>query len=152
MRIRCLFPFFILAAFLIGCAKQTPIPEFQSPEAKIYQLRCSGCHSTPHPARVDLGIFRIKVITKEGPMPVFSEGEKKAVMSFISYLKGQTSASAGEKIYNLRCRVCHTLDPEQLKQSDPKINVISGIVMPVTSEKEKETILAYLRKFAKRVK
>jgi len=42
----------MVTVFLASCAsQQTPIPEAENREARLYAAKCATCHSLPHPKR-----------------------------------------------------------------------------------------------------
>jgi cytochrome c5 len=146
--------FLVLISFCFGCARPTPIPDQYTAEAKVYQKNCSACHSLPHPARMDFKWIapRIKVMDKD-KMPVYSNEEKEAILNYLKVYPSEEKT--GKKIYNLRCGACHPpFPPEELdyKEWKERITVLTRAQMPVFSEKEKDSVLVYIRKFAKGVK
>ena len=83
------FLFIVFSLFLPFCGRKlTPIPEMESPEAKVYITRCSGCHALPHPSRLDMVRWRkiievMKIRMKERGYPPMTEEEEKMILRYL---------------------------------------------------------------------
>jgi hypothetical protein len=83
---------FILAS-VYGCAgRPTPIPDPDSPDAKLYVAKCILCHSVPHPGRhtYEQWEHMIEVMEKQmehKTMAPLTVEEKAAILE---YLKGHS--------------------------------------------------------------
>lgn len=42
----------IAALWVVPALAATPIPDADSPDAKVYVAKCSACHALPHPKRL----------------------------------------------------------------------------------------------------
>jgi mono/diheme cytochrome c family protein len=88
----------ISLAFLLlataGCAIQTgdsnatPIPDAESPAARLYAGRCGGCHAVPHPARLTYpGWVQLLPLMErrmaERGMPPLSEAERNQILAYL---------------------------------------------------------------------
>jgi hypothetical protein len=82
------FILFILAV-VTGCAgRPTPIPEPDSPDAKLYVARCAPCHSVPHPKRHTyeqwehiIWVMEKEIVHKR--MAPLSMDEKAAILGYL---------------------------------------------------------------------
>jgi len=66
----------------------TPIPDADSPEAKIYAAKCSACHVLPHPKRLHFEQWRhmlqlMERRMKERNVPLPSETERQAIANYL---------------------------------------------------------------------
>lgn len=74
---------------LVGCAgAPTPIPDSDSPEARVYESKCSVCHSLPHPRRQTYSEWEkiVPVMEKEmqyKKLPPLTEEEKSTILSYL---------------------------------------------------------------------
>ncbi len=81
----------ILSAMMLvtACAgRQTPIPNAESPEAKLYAEKCDACHSLPHPKRHSYAKWQqmtklMESHIKEKEMAPLSDGERKTIMGYL---------------------------------------------------------------------
>ena len=84
-----LFTTAAIAGVLAGCAgRPTPIPDAETPEARLYAEKCSTCHSLAHPKRQAEGDWvQLMELMEEhmgGPLP---DDERAAILE---YLKGNS--------------------------------------------------------------
>jgi cytochrome c5 len=74
---------------LASCAgAPTPIPDSDSPEAKVYEAKCSICHSLPHPRRQTYAEWEkiVPVMEKEmqfKKLPPLTQEEKSTILSYL---------------------------------------------------------------------
>lgn len=87
--------FFILFMMVIiaGCAgRPTPIPDADTPEARLYAEKCSTCHSLAHPMRQSSDewvhlVELMEVHMDRIGMPPLTGDEREVIME---YLKGHS--------------------------------------------------------------
>lgn len=80
---------FIGLFFIAGCAsQQTSIPEAGNEAAKLFTVKCSTCHSLPHPRRNSyeqwihlVGVMEDQMKHKE--MPPLSAGERSGILEYL---------------------------------------------------------------------
>ncbi len=79
----------VLIILLIGCtAKQTPIPDSDSNDARFYIEKCSPCHSVPHPKRNTQKQWEhiMSVMDKEikhKDMPELTAKDKEIILNYL---------------------------------------------------------------------
>ena len=83
-----LFSVFSFLILSFCSRKLTPIPDMESPEAKVYITRCSGCHALPHPSRLDMVRWRkiikvMKIRMQERGYPPMTEDEEKMILEYL---------------------------------------------------------------------
>lgn len=84
-------PYFIIAACLISAGPvfaATPIPDADSPEAKIYAAKCGSCHVLPHPKRLHFAQWQhmLKLMErrmKERNVPLPDKAERQAIVDYL---------------------------------------------------------------------
>ncbi len=84
---------FIAVILITGCAgsikgRLTPIPDSESPEARVYQARCGVCHSLPHPKRLTfeqwenmLSVMEKRIAEKN--MKPLTPEEKEKILAYL---------------------------------------------------------------------
>ncbi len=87
----------LLPLLLIGTAACNPsLPEGDSPKAKLYRQRCSGCHRLYAPGVLTAAMWRFMVARMEeefrrrGVRPL-TPYEKKAILSYLEKHSAQGS-------------------------------------------------------------
>ncbi|MFQ5442748.1 MAG: hypothetical protein ACE5EB_08510 [Thermodesulfobacteriota bacterium] len=82
-----IFVVFCLLA-VAGCAAETPVPDRDTAEAKVYRRVCSGCHSLPHPRRNTyrrwkhfVALMETRIEHRE--MKPMTPGERAAVLRYL---------------------------------------------------------------------
>ena len=72
-----------------GCGNNpTPVPDINSPGAKLYVNKCGTCHSLPHPKRLYYSQWKhiVKVMEKRmeqrGMLPI-TEREKNVILEYL---------------------------------------------------------------------
>ena len=79
---------------LTGCAGQagktggTPVPDPESPGARVYAERCGSCHALPHPARLTYaGWLRLLPLMErrmaERQVPPLSGRERSVILAYL---------------------------------------------------------------------
>jgi cytochrome c1 len=82
------FIFVLLMLFVMPAWADTPIPDADSPEAKVYAEKCSACHSLPHPKRLYFEQWQhmLKVmymrISERNSEPL-TEQEQEAILRYL---------------------------------------------------------------------
>jgi len=66
----------------------TPIPDADSPQAKVYAEKCSVCHVLPHPKRLHFAQWQHMLTLmdqrmKERHVPLPSEEERQAIEDYL---------------------------------------------------------------------
>ncbi|MFQ5581593.1 MAG: hypothetical protein ACE5F3_03075 [Mariprofundaceae bacterium] len=82
---------YIIAAWLVFTAPAhatTPIPDADSPQARVYVAKCSGCHVLPHPKRLHFEQWRhmLKLMDRrmaEREVPLPSIEERQAIVDYL---------------------------------------------------------------------
>lgn len=74
--------------FVMPAWADTPIPDADTPEAKVYVRKCSACHSLPHPKRLYFEQWQhmLKVmymrISERNREPL-SDKEQQAILKYL---------------------------------------------------------------------
>ncbi|MFQ5470659.1 MAG: cytochrome C [Gammaproteobacteria bacterium] len=74
---------------MTGCASNpTPLPDAQSSSARLYETKCSACHSIPHPKRHTFSQWQVMLDLMEQRMvekglPSLSDTERKQIVSYL---------------------------------------------------------------------
>jgi cytochrome c5 len=77
-----------LAALAACAGMATPIPDRDSPEARLYESKCSICHSTPHPGRHTASqwekvLVRMDKEMEFKKMPPLTPDEKSTILGYL---------------------------------------------------------------------
>ncbi|MDQ7011880.1 MAG: hypothetical protein Q9M29_08675 [Mariprofundaceae bacterium] len=83
--------YLIIAACLVVAAPSyaaTPIPDADSPQAKIYAEKCSVCHVLPHPKRLHFAQWQHMLTLmdrrmKERHVPLPGKEERQAIVDYL---------------------------------------------------------------------
>lgn len=86
----------VLGIALAGCSQ--PLPEPESPAAKLYAQRCNDCHRAFHPGSLTAAMWDFQVERMQGELvrrgfPPLTRDEKKLVLDYLH----RHSAGAPEK-------------------------------------------------------
>ena len=79
------------ALLLGGCSK--PLPEADSPAAKLYAARCDSCHRAFPPGSLKFEMWKLKVDAMQGEivrhgMPALTAEEKATILDYLKRNSG----------------------------------------------------------------
>ncbi len=88
-----IYVFLISTGFALfsGCSnKPTPLPDMNSPAARLYISRCGMCHSVPHPKRLYYTQWEhmVEVMDKQMEqrgMPPLTDREKHIILQYLKH-------------------------------------------------------------------
>ena len=80
-----------LGALWLGACATAPqsLPDPDSPGAKTYRSRCSGCHALPHPGRHTAASWRhllalMERRMQERSLPPLTDQERRAILDYLA--------------------------------------------------------------------
>jgi len=67
-----------------------PIPDADTPQAKVYAARCSVCHALPHPKRLDWEHWRhmldvMDTRMAQRGMPALSDEDRRMISAYLEH-------------------------------------------------------------------
>ncbi|MCX8072749.1 MAG: hypothetical protein N3C12_09895 [Candidatus Binatia bacterium] len=85
---RALFVAAMGAAFLLPLACNAPLPEPESPGARVYASRCNTCHRLYAPSALTYEMWKMKVALMQGEMvrrglPPLTREEREVLLDYL---------------------------------------------------------------------